>query len=346
VQAHTELSSVGGEIISVPSEVGMLRPALFITLAFLTQSYLSAGEPSVLSFEESVKDLGGAPRGTKLVHHFKFTNTTQQPVHISGVRTSCHCATARAMKDEIPAGESSSVMVEINTHLYSGSRDFTIYVNLDRPYVTETRLMLKTVSRDDISMSPDAINFGTIKLGAAPSASVVIDHRSFSGWKITGVENENGYIQTKIEPTGNGANSYRLVVRLREDTPAGYWHASLGLVTNDPTTPRIRVPLSVEVQGLLAVTPQTLNMGRLASDTVEKKIVIRGAKPFKITGVEGLDAILSVDQTKSEEAKLAHVLKITYSGKADAGEMLKKLKILTDLDNTSVEIPVQGQVVK
>ncbi len=324
----------------------MLRLGLAFSLALLSHTYLVAAETSVLSFEEPVKDLGGAPRGTKLVHHFKFTNTSQQTVHISGVRTSCHCSNARAMKDEIAPNESSSIMVEVNTILYSGTRDFTIYVNFDRPSVTEMRLLLKTVSRDDISLSPDSLNFGTVKLGSAPSLSVVIDNRSMTGWKISGIENENGYIQTKIEPNGTNGNSYRLTVRLREDTPAGFWHASLGLVTNDPTTPRIRVPLSVEVQGLLAVTPSTLNLGKLNGNTLEKKIVVRGAKPFKITSVEGLDNILSIDQTKTDEAKLAHVLKITYSGKADAGELLKKLKIKTDLDNTTIELPVQGQVVK
>ncbi len=324
----------------------MFRTGFVLALAMLSPLYLVAAETNLLNFEESVKDLGGAPRGTKLVHHFKFTNASQQTVHISGTRTSCHCSTARAIKQEVAPGESSSIMVEVNTILYSGTRDFTIYVNFDRPYVTETRLILKTLSRDDISMTPDAIAFGTVKLGSAPTASVVIDHRTLSGWKITGIENDNGYLQTKIEPNGTNQNSYRLTVRLREDTPAGFWHASLALVTNDPTSPRIRIPLSVEVQGALAVTPQVLNMGKLANETVEKKIVIRGAKAFKITGVEGLDSTISIDQTRTDEAKMAHVLKITYSGKADAGELLKKIKIQTDLENASIELPVQGQVVK
>lgn len=324
----------------------MFRTSCILATALLAPLYLLAAEPNLLSFEESIKDLGGAPRGTKLVHHFKFTNTSSQQVHISGTRTSCHCSTARAIKQDIAPGESSSIMVEVNTILYSGNRDFTIYVNFDRPYVSETRLMLKTVSRDDISMSPDSLSFGTVKLGSAPTMTVVLDHRSFVGWRITGIENENGYLQARIEQNGTSPNSYKLSVRLREDTPAGYWHATIGLVTNDPSTPRIRIPLSVEVQGSLAVTPQTLHLGKLATDSVEKKIVIRGAKPFKITGVEGLDDTIKIDQTRTDEAKTAHVLKITYSGKAEAGELMKKIKILTDLDNASVELPVQGQVVK
>lgn len=324
----------------------MFRSRFTLLFALLAPSYLFAADNLVLSFEESVKDVGGVPRGTKLVHHFKFTNNTQQSVHISNTRTSCHCATARAVKEEIAPGESSSIMVEVNTILYSGTRDFTIYVAFDRPYSAETRLMLKTVSRDDITLSPDSIQFGKVKLGAAPSQSVVVEHRAFSGWRITGIENENGYLQTRIDPNGTQPNSYRLTVRLREDTPAGFWHASIGLVTNDPTTPRIRIPMSVEIQGSLAVTPQTLNLGKLGTSAVEKKIVIRGAKPFKITGVEGLDNTLSIDQTKTDEAKVAHVLKITYSGNAEAGELVKKIKILTDLDNSTVELPVQGHVSK
>ncbi|HMP16979.1 MAG TPA: hypothetical protein PKD72_08160 [Gemmatales bacterium] len=207
-------------------------------------------------------------------------------------------------------------------------------------------MLLKTVSRDDISMTPDAINFGTVKLGSAPTSSVLLEHRTLSGWKITGIENENGYLQTRIDVEGNKANAYRLSVRLREDTPAGLWHATIGLVTNDPTSPRIRIPLTVEVQGALAVTPQILHLGRLAGENVEKKIVLRGARAFRILQVEGLDDVLTIDQTKTEDAKVAHVLRITYTGKAEAGEFQRKLKILTDLDNSSIELPVHGQVVK
>jgi hypothetical protein len=324
----------------------MVRSSFLLVLTLLAPAYLFAAENNPLTFEESIKDLGGAPRGTKLIHHFKFTNNSNQQVHISGTRTSCHCSSARAIKTDVAPGESSSVLVEVNTGLYSGSRDFTIYVNFDRPYVSETRLMLKTVSRDDLSMSPDSLTFGTVKLGSAPTQSVVIEHRAFSGWKITGIENENGYLQTRIDPNGNNSNSYRLTVRLREDTPAGLWHASIGLVTNDPNTPRIRVPLSVEVQGALAVTPATLHLGKLSGGIVEKKIVVRGAKPFKITGIEGLDDTIKMEQTKSDDAKAAHVLKITYSGKAEAGELQKKIKILTDLDGASIELPIQGQIIK
>jgi hypothetical protein len=324
----------------------MFRHWFALALLLLAGSQLIASDPALVSFEESVKDLGGAPRGTKLLHHFKFTNTSGQTAHVSGVRTSCHCSSAWAVKETLAPNESSSIAVQVNTGLYSGTRDFTIYVNFDQPYVAESRLLLKTVSRDDISLSPDAVNFGVVKLGSAPTVEVVLEHHSLSGWKITGIENDNGYLQPKIEPLAGNPNGYKLSVRLREDTPAGYWHASLGLVTNDPTSPRIRVPLSVEVQGLLAVTPQTLNLGRLQGEVVEKKVVVRGAKPFKIVSVEGADGILSIEPARSDEAKLAHVLRVTYSGKADAGELLKKLKINTDLDKSSVELPVQGTVSK
>lgn len=305
-----------------------------------------AADPSNVTFDETIKDLGGIPRGTKILHQFKFTNTSQQTVHISGVRTSCHCSTAWPAKETVTAGESSAIIVQVNTGLYAGSRDFTIYVNFDRPTITETRLMLKTVSREDISLSPEALSFGMVRLGSAPTAEVALEHRSLQGWKITGIENENGYLQPKLEPLANHPNGYKLSVRLREDTPAGLWHASIGLVTNDPTSPRIFVPLSVEVQGSLAITPQALNLGRVGQTSVDKKVVVRGAKPFKIISVEGTDGILAVDPVKTDEAKIAHVLKITYSGKADAGELLKKLKIVTDLDHASIELPVQGTVNK
>ena len=74
-------------------------------------------------------------------------------------------------------------------------------------------------------------------------------------------------------------------------------------------------------------------------------MVVRGAKPFKITGIDGVDDTLTVEKP-ADEAKVAHVLRITYSGKGDAGELLKKLRIQTDLDHATIELPVQGQIVK
>lgn len=343
-----EGSGVRGQGPGQGRRLRWVRVALILTAALVAyQKPVVAGEePSVVTFEETIKDLGGAPRGTKLLHQFKFTNNSQQPVHITGVRTSCNvCSKVWALKNDIAAGETSAIAVQIDTAQYSGFREFTLYVTFDRPYFTETRLLVRAVSRDDIGITPDSLQFGTVRLGSAPTAEVILEHRSLAGWTITGVENENAYLQPKFERLPNNPNAYKLSVRLREDTPAGLWHASLSLVTNDPSTPRLRIPLSVEIQGLLAVTPQTLNLGRLAGDKVEKKVVVRGAKPFKITGVEGADDVVAVEKP-GDEAKVAHVLKITYSGRGDAGELLKKLKINTDLDKATVELPVQGQVVK
>jgi hypothetical protein len=319
--------------------------SVWAVLLVFTSSSL-AEENTAVTFEEAVKDLGGAPRGTKLLHQFKFTNTQSQPVHIAGVRTSCNlCTKAWPLKEDIAPGETSYIAVQIDTMQYSGYREFSIYVTFDRPFFTESRLLLKTTSRDDISISPDALHFGIVRLGSAPTAEVILQHRGLSNWTITGVENDNAFLQPKFDRLPNNPNGYKLSVRLREDTPAGMWHASLGIVTNDPTTPRLRIPLSVEIQGLLAVTPQTLNLGRLNSDKVERRVVVRGAKPFRITGIEGADGVLAVEPP-GDEAKLAHVLKITYSGRGDSGELLKKLRILTDLDKASIELPVQGQVAK
>ncbi|HMP16978.1 MAG TPA: DUF1573 domain-containing protein [Gemmatales bacterium] len=103
----------------------LMLPFLLLQFSFPS---LATASNTLLQFEETVKDLGGAPRGTKLIHHFKCTNVSQQIVHIAGARTSCHCSTARAIKPELNPGESTSILVEVNTILYSGSRDFTIYV--------------------------------------------------------------------------------------------------------------------------------------------------------------------------------------------------------------------------
>lgn len=295
--------------------------------------------------EERVKDLGSAPSGTILTHHFRLVNQHKQPLHIGGLRVSCGvCTTAAVGKYDLAPGESTQVTVNVDTSKFSGHKAFNVYVTIDRPVFEEVRIDISAVSRGDLMLAPPQLNFGTVKFGSGPTAETVIDYRgTLAGWQITGVANDNGYLLAKVAPSGQNPGSFRLNVKIREDAPAGSWHAELYVLTNDPTAPRIRVPVTVEILPALTASPATLNVGQIAKGgQVERRITVRGGQPFKITKVEGSDAQLKIAELPSE-AKSVHVIRITLSPDA-VGELSRKLKIITDLpkDNT-VEIAIMGQ---
>jgi len=326
----------------------MFRHLVAVGSALCTLALAASTLHAQQLLDQVSKDFGSVPRGTILSHQFKLTNQTTAPLHVAAVRTSCTCTTATVGKLELQPGESTTLMVNLDTRKFSGSRSFTVYLTLDRPFLEEIRVLLSATSRDDITLTPGQLNFGRVKRGSQAAASVVVEQHALSGWEIVGLENENGYLLpklTKLERPG-ATPAYQLEVRLRDDIPVGAWHADIYLKTNDPNNPRVRVPLVVEVEGNLVATPGELVFGQCRQNsTNEKRVVLRGSAPFKIVRTEGADDLISVSPASSE-AKNVQVLKVTFSPKAQTGEVIRRMKVFTDLNGEeAADFTVQATVV-
>ena len=299
-------------------------------------------------FEESSKDFGSVPRGTTLTHNFTLNNPTKTVLRVAGVRTSCTtCMSAAVGQVEVPPGESTVLAVTVDTRKFSGARTFTCHVQFDKPTFMEAQVLILANSRDDITLTPGQLAFGKVKKGSGPSAAVSIEHHGTAGWQITGVQNENGFLLAQLKETSRAGKHviYQLSVKLREDIPVGVWHADVWLKTNDAATPRIRVPLSVEVEGLLTATPAEVVLGRVKpGGKVERKVVIRSAVPFKVTKVAGTDDHFVI-RPDNDETKTVHVLSVSFAAGAEPGELARRIEVETDLpEENRVEFIVRAQV--
>jgi hypothetical protein len=325
----------------------MLRRLTVVLGAWVALTGWPAGGNAQALFAELSKDFGSVPRGTLLTHQFRFTNTTQLPLHVAAVRSSCTCATPTIDRAEIPPGEATAVTVSVDTRKFAGLRTFTIYIQFDQPFVGETRLTLQANSREDVAIEPSYLAFGRIRQGSSPTASVTIEYRGIQNWQITGVENDNGYLQVQLQesPRRLGLATYHLTATLHPNTPVGAWHADVWLKTNDAATPRIRVPLTVEVEGMLTATPRDVLLGRVKpGGSAERKVVVRGPAPFQILKIEGVDEHLHISAAR-EEVKAFHVLRVHLKAGQEAGELSRRIRVYTDLPNVPpVEFTVQAQV--
>src|SRR5688572_8171007 len=66
-------------------------------------------------FPEKAKDFGVSPRGTILVHYFRFTNTTGQAIQLGQPRVSCGCVSAYVLKSQVAPGETTAVVAQMDT---------------------------------------------------------------------------------------------------------------------------------------------------------------------------------------------------------------------------------------
>jgi hypothetical protein len=298
-------------------------------------------------FEDLSKDFGSVPRGPTLQYPFHLVNKTKTTVNIASVRVSCGCVTATALKNTLAPGEDTAVVAQMDTRRFSGVKTVTIYVQFDRPAWEEVRLWVQANGRDDINVTPDTFAFGRTKRGAAPTSTVTVTFLGGSASQITDIQSDSNYVQTTVRPLSNQDQqvTYQLTARLRSDAPVGKWYTDVWLQTSNPSMPRVRVPLTVEIESALSISPARVQFGPVkVGGEAERRVMVRGVKDFKITGVRGTDGeVLVRDSTK--DSRPVHVLTITL--KADkAGAVNRTLRVITDLpEEAEIDFEAHGQVV-
>jgi hypothetical protein len=325
----------------------MLRIRVGLLVGLLAATPAQAGSWADGMFEEVTKDFGSVPRGPTLTHLFRFTNKTGSPVHLAGVRVSCGCVTATPSQYDIAPGQSAVVQALMDTRRFMGAKTVTIFLQFDRPGWEEVRLWVQANSRDDVSVTPDAFSLGQAKRGTVPSGTVTITFLGNSNSQVLEVQRESNYVLTDLKELRRQGSevTYQLTARLRPDVPVGKWFTDVWVKTNNPGMPRVRVPLTVEIESALSISPSTVVLGQVKpGDEAERRVILRGVKPFKVTGVEGTDGELTVKDS-TEDARPVHVLTVRLKP-AKAGEVSKTLKVITDLkDEGEIEFQARAQVV-
>jgi hypothetical protein len=327
--------------------VTMLRYSVVLLAGLCAVSPAAAATWADRLFDELLKDFGSVPRGPALIHHFRFTNTTSGPVTIGSVRVSCGCVSAQALKTYLNPGEETAILIRMDTTRFSGVKSVTIYVPFTRPTFDEVRLLVQAVGRDDFNLTPDTLAFGQVKKGATPTVSNTITFYHSTPVTISDVRTETNYIQPSLKEISRKANiiTYQLTAQLRSDAPVGKWYSDIWLKTNNPSLPQIRVPVTVEVESALSVSPEVVVLGDIKLKTEqERRIIVRGIKPFTITSIDGKDDQVDIQESTNEEKKV-HVLAVKFKG-ATVGELRRTVRLHTSLkEDNEIEFRVNATVI-
>jgi hypothetical protein len=298
-------------------------------------------------FDEISRDFGSVPHGTTLVHPFRVVNNTGTTVRIADIRLSCNCTTARAMNTVLAPGQETAIIATMDTRRFYNSKNVTIYVRFDQPKFDEVRLWVQANSREDVSFSSDGIAFGRVKRGGAPVGKITVSFQGDGSTQVMKVRSDSNYVQPTLkEITRNGGEvTYEVAARIRSDTPAGKWYTDVWLETNKKDMPKLRVPVTIEVEAALSINPNTVTLGQVrAGAELDRKVIIRGITPFRITGISGTDNQIRVVESSSE-SKNVHVLTVTLNP-LEPGLLSRLIQVHTDLQNGSdIEFNAQAEVV-
>jgi hypothetical protein len=324
----------------------MLRYSLVLVAAFQIAGSAGASTWADGLFSELTKDFGSVPRGPTLTHYFRVVNNTRNTVNIAGVRVSCGCVTASTLKNLLKPGESTAIEAKMDTTRFIGPKSVTIYVQFDQPQFEEVRLWVQANGRNDFTMTPDSLAFGQIKRGTSPSTSLSLTFYGNSDARILSVKGESNYILPGVVEVRRLDSEvvYTLRTKLRADTPVGKWYTDVWIKTNVPAMPQLRVPLTVEVESPLTITPAIVSLGVLKVDgESERRVIVRGVKPFRIVKVKGGDDALKVS-SNSTQSREVHVLTVRLRpGKA--GSIDRTLRVVTDLtEDNEIDFRISADI--
>lgn len=83
-----------------------------------------------ITFDESTIDYGTISKGADGLRVFTFTNTGDQPLVISNVRSTCGCTVPKRPTEPIAPGKTGEIEVKYNTSIVGPiRRTITVYSN-------------------------------------------------------------------------------------------------------------------------------------------------------------------------------------------------------------------------
>jgi hypothetical protein len=301
-------------------------------------------------FEEKEKDFGVSPKGTILIHYFRFTNNTKNTVTLGQPRVSCGCVTPALTKNSLAPGETAAVIAYMDTRRipHSGvTKTVIVFVPFHSPTFEEVALKVTTVTRDDLLMSPDTLAYGTVLKGKGAKATTKVTFTSDANWEVKKVTSTGAYMVPEFRlASRNGTTvTYDVTATLAPDCPAGNWMSDIYLETSNAAVAKLRIPVTVNVVQPVAAKPETVSFGDVKMGSApEQTVTIQSATPFKILSVKGTDEQLTV-KIDRDAARAVHTVTIAASPKA-AGGFTRTLEIVTDnKDQPSVIVPVTAKVV-
>lgn len=298
---------------------------------------------------ETTHDFGTVPRGSQLKHSFKLTNIYKVPLDLSEPRVSCGCVRAEPSVKTLQPGESATLNVFMDANKFIGSKTVRVFVSVGPKYVSTATLTVSANARGDVAFSPADIDFGNVQRGQTSSKPIDIEYTGgLSDWRVTEiVKSSAAPFELKVEElprlVGKAPRKgYRIHATMKADAPAGPFRQEVVLKTNDPSAAVLTFNVVGNVQAGLTVSPSPIIVRDFkVGDTLKKSVFVRGAKPFRIVGVDGQGDGITVDIPKGQDT--SHVLTV-HIAPTKAGDLNRKLMIRTDLGADLTPLIIEAKI--
>jgi hypothetical protein len=319
---------------------------LFLTLIVVAVGVTAApaqGWAEKMFTEGTAHDFGNVPRGAQLCHRFPITNIYAVRMEITAVQSGCGCVTASVEKRVLEPLEKTVLEVNMDARRFTGPKTVVVKVTVGPDHISTAEVKVSAHSRSDVVFNPGEVSFGTVSRGQAATQAIEVEYAGVQKWEVTAVVAKDTPLLAEIKEKYRrpGQVGYELRVTLKPDAPAGNLKQEIFLKTNDPASPLLPVLVEATVQAALEVTPPSLSLGAVPLNKEQtRRVLLKGAKPFRILGVEGAGDGIECEQAPAGAAAI-HTVTIKCQFK-QAGDIKRELKLKTDLQDAPVIVTIDG----
>lgn len=289
-------------------------------------------------------DFGSVPRGAQLSHRFVITNIYAVRMEITSIKSGCGCVSATSPKRVLEPRESTTIDVTMDARRFTGPKTVGITVTVGPDFISSAQLRVSANSRADIVFNPGQVSFGTVTRGQQASQVIDVEYAGVLDWQVTEASAKDLPVEVSLNELYRrpGQVGYRVRVTLKPDAPVGVLKGDLFLKTNDPASPLLPVLVDGVIQSNLTVAPATLSLGVVKiGETQRRRVVVRGNKPFRVLGVEGLGEGMSLDPSPSTAPAPVQVVSFKCVFRK-AGDFKNEVKIKTDMQDAPVVVTIDG----
>lgn len=268
-----------------------LRIALCVPMVlFLGTARLCAE----LECKTSVVDKGEVRSGRPLSHRFTLLNRGSEAVEITDVKPSCGCLAPKIEKRLLRPGESTRLLLEINTLTQpAGMNSWRVTIRYKSGTV-EQELPLYIHARivTEITVEPPSLAIYTDT--AIRHEIIVIDRRA-EPLMVRAVPSSSPYVRThlgKLQRDDAGHWRRTIQVEVLADCPEGTHQETLRICTSDPLYAELKVPFTLvkRARRLVSAAPASVVLSESATRPLPSRIVLLSAADDREVHIDRVEA--------------------------------------------------------
>lgn len=248
----------------------------------------------------SVVDKGEVRSGLSLSHRFSISNRGSEAIEITDVKPSCGCLAPKLEKRGLQPGESTHLLLEINTLTQpSGNNSWRVTLHYTKG-ASEQELSLYINARivTEITVEPPSL---AIYTDSSISHELVVIDRRTEPLMVRAVPASSPHVRThlgKLQRDAAGRWRRPIQIEVLEDCPEGTHQETLRICTSDPLYSELKVPFTIvkRARRLVSAAPASVVLSQSAEQPLPSRVILLSAAD---------DREVHIDRVESDHPALA-----------------------------------------